>query len=618
MSFPLCVEEFVKIFGSFDWSETGKEEWDEILQEYRTYKNCEKILAIMAKKLNIWAKIKNTRHVPNDCPKAYLGQFMSPDGEHDWTRLIWLLYCKLNLQRTFAFRSDLLSLVEEYLADQARSAERRKQDSIQDLPTSAADESTEVEGPEAFEGCTLYAIRKALGAYCSATSAIDDELSAKRRYIKGLNDLMLATELIKPNRSGLSRIIDQCEGLMVMIDVYMERRGKEHKYFETFRYDDAMTFDVRDVIRVIEEESRSLLKALPRGDSDKKVSYPLCAELLMQIFEKFDLRIVWNDERARKFKQYMQDEDSVKLLTYCGQFINAWFKFGGNCFKTKTNLPVIGPATLPFRIKSPDGQTDWTRMVWLLADQTVYKGKHNGNEVLSADTLSEIEAYLAKCSLKFQMRGRRKMWERGQKPPVAEAKTAESHTDDLLADVARNLGGKEKVPLRLWKDKLEVFYERYANHSFLNAFYAQVMKMVFDVRDCVAETTPDKHKIKQLIQQLNETKDEQNTVFRDRYGARFTYDGKGENIMDILNNLPEELKENLVDDPEEMSHEEDEEEITAPSRARSRSRSPDPRYSPPPQASPRGAARGGGGYMARTSNLSELLDALHALIPDNI
>jgi hypothetical protein len=74
MSFPLCVEEFVKIFGNFEWPKTGKEEWDEYLQEYRTDKNCEKFLTYMAIKLNTWARINHTRHVPNDCPTAYLGQ----------------------------------------------------------------------------------------------------------------------------------------------------------------------------------------------------------------------------------------------------------------------------------------------------------------------------------------------------------------------------------------------------------------------------------------------------------------------------------------------------------------------------------------------------------------
>jgi hypothetical protein len=43
MSFPLCVEEFVKFFENFDWPKTSKEEWDENLQEYRTDKNCEKL-----------------------------------------------------------------------------------------------------------------------------------------------------------------------------------------------------------------------------------------------------------------------------------------------------------------------------------------------------------------------------------------------------------------------------------------------------------------------------------------------------------------------------------------------------------------------------------------------
>ena len=89
-----------------------------------------------------------------------------------------------------------------------------------------------------------------------------------------------------------------------------------------------------------------------------------------------------------------------------------------------------------------------------------------------------------------------------------------------------------------------------------------------------------------------------------------TFDEKDENIMHILNHLPEELKEiDVADDLEEMSPE-------APSRARSRTRSPDPRYSPLPQASPRARVRGGagGGGYSKQPHLSELLDALHALL----
>jgi hypothetical protein len=64
--------------------------------------------------------------------------------------------------------------------------------------------------------------------------------------------------------------------------------------------------------------------------------YAMCAEILMQMFEKFDLHKVWAVERSRTFDKYMENHDSVELLTYCATFINKWFKRSGWCFKTKT------------------------------------------------------------------------------------------------------------------------------------------------------------------------------------------------------------------------------------------------------------------------------------------
>jgi hypothetical protein len=127
MSWPLCVEELVKIFGGFEWEEVNRMFWDEALAEYREDKNCEKILTFMAKKVNFWGRRDITKHVPNDCPASYLGQIMSPDGKEDWTRLLWLLYRKLDLGRTLPFTTNLLSRLEVHLAVQARSAERSQQ-----------------------------------------------------------------------------------------------------------------------------------------------------------------------------------------------------------------------------------------------------------------------------------------------------------------------------------------------------------------------------------------------------------------------------------------------------------------------------------------------------------
>jgi hypothetical protein len=115
--------------------------------------------------------------------------------------------------------------------------------------------------------------------------------------------------------------------------------------------------------------------------------YPMCAELLMEMFEKFDLSDVAHAKMLGNFDEYMKNDDSVELLTYCAKFINAWTKYGATFFKTKSNIADTIPKEFQFQIMSPDGMTDWTRMVWMIGKTMDYGGS------LTADSLSQMETH---------------------------------------------------------------------------------------------------------------------------------------------------------------------------------------------------------------------------------
>ena len=292
--------------------------------------------------------------------------------------------------------------------------------------------------------------------------------------------------------------------------------------------------------------------------------YPMCAELLMQIFEKFDLHVVWAAERSRMFKQYMENHDSVKLLTYFAKFINFWFKRYGSAFKTKENLPELGPLQFPITIMSPDGNTDWTRMAWMIKNIT-----HDERD-FTLDYMSKAEDRMKTQSLMPDFASkRRSMWEKEQKTDVKIAND--------LASVARRLENSEqtKVSFTMWKEKLGAFCTSHQKQKFVSAFYTHVIGMILQVNRYVNYKRLEKQRINELIKQINEAVDDNNTKFRDRDLSKFTFRNHEENIMDTLEHLPDELRE------------------TSPrSRSPSRSRV--------------------GGY--RSTNMSELLLALQALL----
>jgi hypothetical protein len=148
----------------------------------------------------------------------------------------------------------------------------------------------------------------------------------------------------------------------------------------------------------------------------------------------------------------MESHDSVQVLKYFAKYINNLIPMFRTLINSETytsKLPDLGPPHFDVQIMSPDGMTDWTRMVWMIRNTVDYRG------ALTADCLSQIEAHLEKTVLPMHVSSGRKMWQR-EKDAVGAATTATTDkyatvTSDLLGDVARRLENidRERVSLRV-------------------------------------------------------------------------------------------------------------------------------------------------------------------------
>ena len=332
--------------------------------------------------------------------------------------------------------------------------------------------------------------------------------------------------------------------------------------------------------------------------------YPMCAEVLMQLFEKFDLHIVWNGERSRQFKEYMENNDSVTLLTYCATFINEWAKYGARAFKDGSSIPYIGPKEFPIKIMSPDGNTDWTRMVSMIGEFAQYIAK------FTPEYLLQLEDFLKKkTDTPLHVKKRHYKWQQ-KKTGTTTVKTIKDviPTNDLLRNVRRKLDENEvkhAVSLKVWIQKLDTFCSHFEKilprilKGRTSGYYEQIMDLFHELQGNVHHVTPNTQRISEIIQDISdkEDKEAQNNIFKHHSASQFKIENKWENIMDVLAHLPEELQE-----------------MSAPSRARSPSRSPVPSFSPVAPPSPRARSGGGVGGNRRDIKMSELLNALEALM----
>jgi hypothetical protein len=158
----------------------------------------------------------------------------------------------------------------------------------------------------------------------------------------------------------------------------------------------------------------------------------------------------------------------------------------------------------------------------------------------------------------------------------------------------------DTVSLELWTKKLDVFCSHLENVVKMQptTYYDKIMDLFYELQGQV-HSSPDTERISVIIQEITNEVDEeaQNTTFIYHDASIFEFENKDENIMDVLDHLPEELQE-----------------LTAPSRSRSASRSPEPSFSPAAPPSPLAKYGEGVGGSRRDVNMAGLLRALQTLV----
>ena len=138
MSFPLCVEVLVKLYARLELGSYGRNIWERNLRQYREDKDSVKMMTVVAKQLNFWAKMQSFSWGVHECREKYLGSIKSPDGEVDWTRCAWLVWCELKLQQIYAFTPDILEQMEEWLREREEQVDREANNTTHEVLTRAA------------------------------------------------------------------------------------------------------------------------------------------------------------------------------------------------------------------------------------------------------------------------------------------------------------------------------------------------------------------------------------------------------------------------------------------------------------------------------------------------
>ncbi len=218
---------------------------------------------------------------------------------------------------------------------------------------------------------------------------------------------------------------------------------------------------------------------------------------------------------------YRENHDSVELMTKFEKK-KFWEKKRTVISVLQNYIPNQGPQEFDIHIKSPDTQTDWTRVVWCIYSE-VKKLGFTGT--FTKDVLEEMEDCLSR-NLKLM-------------------RNNDTTTTDDLTRVVRRLENSEQttVSFTMWKEKVGVFCTLHQKQKFVSDFYKNVMGILLQVNRYVNYKRPDKQRINELIKKINETVDDDNRKFRDRYLSRFTFRNHEENIMDTLKHLPDELRE---------------------------------------------------------------------------
>jgi hypothetical protein len=312
--------------------------------------------------------------------------------------------------------------------------------------------------------------------------------------------------------------------------------------------------------------------------------FPLCLEELIVFYGNIVSHLpgkYWAYDLRERIQKYRDNKHCVDLMNWLAHKFDYFSKHMASKLEGHFKDTFEGQLGM---IKSP-GQTDWTRAVWCIYSEVQKRG-FTGN--FTVDVLAQMELWLSQ----HRKRG------------TTTVKTNEdaSPTNDFLRHVRRRLEKEEvndTVSLELWTKKLDVFCSHLENvvKQQPTTYYDKIMDLFYELQGQV-HSSPDTERISAIIQEITDKVDEeaQNTTFIYHDASIFEFENKEENIMDVLEILPEELQE-----------------MTAPSRARSPSRSPDPSFSPVARPSPQGRHGGGVGGSGRRVNMSGLLHALQAL-----
>jgi hypothetical protein len=181
---------------------------------------------------------------------------------------------------------------------------------------------------------------------------------------------------------------------------------------------------------------------------------------------------------------------------------------------------------------------DWTFAVhvirWMvIRDPTVDEVLRNAyrTEPLSLDLIDDIEhlySDTAESTAAFLRAA----------GPQGPATPFHAQVPRRLTDYTPAQRDAEDQTLAICIEKLDAYCERFAGSKW-TGFYLRILTRIRDITKLLKRTPPDAKSISdisKLIVEINKDSDEddQNSKFRDRFGNRFKFNHKFENIMDTI------------------------------------------------------------------------------------
>jgi len=142
--------------------------------------------------------------------------------------------------------------------------------------------------------------------------------------------------------------------------------------------------------------------------------YPHVAEYLIMKFENEPFTLYWQKERARELTQYMQTNDSVRLITWYARLLDELRNDQLEVKRTDKRIDVVYDAVYsgdqehcqvhPDNVAagstdrgamSPDGKTVWTGVAWYITDNVRLLSTINTINIMKKDSMRAIESRMA-------------------------------------------------------------------------------------------------------------------------------------------------------------------------------------------------------------------------------